>query len=133
MNRRVAILLTALLVAAVLLDPYTFHETASDAVVAAPWWQTTLGVADAVLLALTGVLVWRRVATIAYRVLAFEVLFALALAIGFVVRDGISRFERGFGGEEFVSYYLCTVMLRVLLLLLTQRLPRSAAQELNMD
>lgn len=123
----VAIVLVAVLVASVLLDPYTFHLTASDLVQPAPWWQRTLGLADVALLVLLGVLLWRRRPTLAFWVAGGETLYALALGIGFVARDGVARFIAGFGAEEYLTLYLGAIAVRVLVLLLTRLVERSRA------
>jgi hypothetical protein len=52
-----SVALVVLFVASVLLDPYTFRQTASDNIVAAPAWQMAVGLADAMLLSLIGLLV----------------------------------------------------------------------------
>jgi hypothetical protein len=122
MKRPVAILLVVVLVAGVLLDPYTFHSTASDFVQPAPWWQLTLGLTDAALLVLVGVLLWRRLPRTAFWVAGTEALYALALGIGFVERDGIARFVAGFGAEEYLTMYLGTIASRVLVLMFVQAL-----------
>ena len=98
MKRPVAILLVIGLVASVLLDPYTFHLTASDFVQPAPWWQLTLGLTDAALLILVGVLLWRWLPRTAFWVAGAEALYALALGIGFVVRRLTIDFARSFSG-----------------------------------
>lgn len=117
MRRTVALMGTAALLLAVLFDPYTFRKTASDAVVAAAPWQTALGLVDALLLAVAGLHVWRTNVRMAFRVLCVEALFNLALSIAWILRDGLARFSRGFGGEEYLSAYLGLMMLRVTLLL----------------
>jgi hypothetical protein len=122
MKRPVAILLVVMLVAGVLLDPYTFHSTASDFVQPAAWWQRTLGLTDAALLLLIGVLLWRRLPRTAFWVAGAEALYALALGIGFVEREGVARFIAGFGAEQYLTEYLGMIALRVVVLLLAQAL-----------
>jgi len=100
--------------AAVVLDPYTWHLTASDMVWPAPWWRTTLQLADGSLLVLAALLLWRRPRR-ASAVASTELLFALALGVLFVQRDGVHRFSRGFGGEESLSYYLVALACRAAL------------------
>jgi hypothetical protein len=58
--RRIAIALAALVLVTVLLDPYTFLRSASDAIVRAPWWQLSFGLLDASLVACGLALVWGR-------------------------------------------------------------------------
>jgi hypothetical protein len=127
MNRAIAILLAGLLAVGVLLDPYTFRHTASDFVEPAPWWQVTLGLADAALLLCTGMLLLRRLPLAAFWVAGAELLYALTLGVLFVARDGVARFVAGFGAEEYLTLYLATIALRVVLLLLTSTL-RSASR-----
>jgi hypothetical protein len=120
MKRAVGVALAALLAAAVLLDPYTLHQTASDAVLPAPAWRLALGLADVALLAAVGVLAFRREWPRASDVLTVETIFALSLAIALVTRDGVGRFVRGFAAEEYVSLYLASIAVRVLLLRIVQ-------------
>ena len=120
MKRAVGVALAALLAAAVLLDPYTLHQTASDAILPAPAWQLALGLADVALLAAVGVLAFRREWPRASDVLTVETIFALSLAIALVTRDGVGRFVRGFAAEEYVSLYLASIAVRVLLLRIVQ-------------
>ncbi len=48
--------------------------------------------------------------------LVAETLLNLGMSIAFIQRDGVSRFVRGLGAEEYLSAYLVLVGLRVLLL-----------------
>ena len=43
MMRRLSVAVVVLLVSSVLLDPYTFRQTASDIIVGAPAWQMAVG------------------------------------------------------------------------------------------
>jgi len=122
MKRPLAILLVVALIAGVLLDPYTLHLTASDFVQPAPWWQRTLGLMDVALLVSVGILLWRRLPRSAFWVAGAEALYALVLGIGFVERDGITRFVAGFGAQEYLTLYFGTIVVRVIVLLLAHAL-----------
>jgi hypothetical protein len=126
MSRAIGVVLAGALMVGVLLDPYTFSKTASDFVEPGPWWQMALGLLDAALLAWIAVLLTRRRALAAFWVAGTELVYALSLGIVFVARDGVSRFVAGFGAEEYLTLYLASIGLRVVLLLLTQTLRMSA-------
>jgi hypothetical protein len=122
------LLLGALVVATVLLDPYTFHFNASDYILPAPTWQLSLGLVDA-LLVISGVLVaWRGHREIAFLLLSFDALFAIGLCAILVHRDGLERFAAGIGAQEYLSLYLAALALRILLLVLVHRMPTTSAQ-----
>ena len=120
--RRLPVIIAVLLFLAVLMDPYTLHLNASNYVGPAPRWQLALGVGDLLLVALTGILTLRRVDCPAFAVMSVELPFALLAALVLMLRDGVGRFVHGFGAEEYASFYLCTVLLRVALLQLTRML-----------
>lgn len=119
MTRSIAVGVALVLVAGVLLDPYTFRESASDEIVLAPWWQMALGLADAALLVLVAILLWRRRSS-AFWIIGAELLYALTLGAVFVARDGVSRFLAGIGAREYLTLYLGTLALRVVLLMLAR-------------
>jgi hypothetical protein len=122
------LLLGTLVVATVLLDPYTFHLNASDYLQPAPAWQLSLGLVDA-LLVVSGVLVaWRGRREIGFLVLSFEALFTLGLCAILVHRDGVERFVAGIGAQEYLSVYLAALALRILLLVVVHRMPTATAQ-----
>ena len=127
MNRAIGIFLAGLLAVGVLLDPYTLRHTASDYIEPAPWWQMTLGLADAAFLVCVAMLLLRRLPLAAFWVAGAELLYALVLGIVFVARDGVSRFVAGFGAEEYLALYLATIALRLVLLFVTSAL-RSASR-----
>ena len=116
MKRAAGVGLSALLAIAVLLDPYTLRHDASDFVRPGPAWQIALGLTDVVLLAGVGILAFRQVWRRAFSLLTCEILFALLAAIVLVQRDGVARFIQGFGAEEYASFYLGSIALRVILL-----------------
>jgi hypothetical protein len=113
MRRIIAILFASVALVGVLLDPYTWSLNASDGVVRGPAWQVTLGLIDAILLALAIGYLLRRQNVHASRVFTGELLYALATAVLLINRDGIARFVRGFGAEEFLSAYLMALAFRV--------------------
>lgn len=118
--RPVGLILTALLALYVLGDPYTFHLNGSDAIWPAPVWQTALALLDVGLLALLAGLVVRRRARAALTTLTIETLYNLGLTTGLVWRDGLARFDVGFGGQD-VSRYLLLLMVRVVFLFILAR------------
>src|SRR5687768_3639562 len=99
MLRWLSFALIVLVLTGVLLDPYTLHHDASDAVVPGPLWQTLLGLVDLSLLSASLVMVWRRRYDRALGLLAFEALWAVGSALILINRDGMGRFVRGFGAE----------------------------------
>src|SRR5258707_461931 len=96
-------ILGALVFASILLDPYSWHLNASDAVVPAPAWQLTLSLIDAGVLVVGVGLALRDRAEVGFTVLAVEYLFNLGLCALLVHRDGVARFLHGFGAEEYLS------------------------------
>lgn len=116
MMRYVQAVLSAFVLFSVTVDPYTFRRTAGDYVQWGPWWQVALGIVDLLLLVALLAFVWRRDTRRSAQVLAIESLFNIAVAIGLLHRDGIARFIQGFGAEEYLSFYLFALAIRVLLL-----------------
>lgn len=125
MRRLMVSLLIGVLAAACILDPYALHANASDAVLHAPWWQTGLALLDVGLLGTALSLVWRGRDAAAFKLIGVEALFNLIVNLAWLLRDGVGRFVRGFGGEEYLSVYLILIALRVVLLLvLSNERPR---------
>jgi hypothetical protein len=116
MKRAAGVALSGLLVLAVLLDPYTLSHDASDFVRPGPAWQIALGLTDVVLLLGVGIFAFRQAWQRAFNVLTCEILLALLAAIVLVQRDGVARFIQGLGAEEYASFYLGSIALRVILL-----------------
>lgn len=125
MRRILQSILVIVIAAGVLLDPYTWRETGSDAVTAAPWWQTALAVSSLGLLGFTALSVWRSRNARAATAVLVEGLVSLISAAVLVERDGTNRFVHGLGAEQLLSWYLLLVACRMLLLYST--LPRSIA------
>jgi hypothetical protein len=97
----------------ILLDPYSFYQTASDVRVPAQWSQTTLAMVDVLLVVIGAVFAWRQKPYHALLTLSGEMIFNLALVISQVAQQGVSRFVMGFGAEEYLSIYLGTLVIRV--------------------
>lgn len=116
MKRAVLVVLSVLVLLSVATDPYTFRRTAGDYVEWAPWWQLSLGVLNLLLLCVLLVLVWRGRTWRASQVLAVETLYNLGVALALLHRDGLTRFIQGIGAEEYLSLYLLSIALRVILL-----------------
>lgn len=104
------------LLASVALDPYTLYSSASDAAIPAPWWQTAIAGADALLIIGFLVFVWRLQDHAAALSLSTAILVNLFSNIGYVQRDGVARFLLGYGAEEYLSVYLLFMSVRILLL-----------------
>lgn len=96
-----------------LVDPYTWFGDASDFVMPAPTWQTALGLANAALLIGSLVLMWRKRYGKVLAVLVGEFSFNVALNLIYLDRDGLQRFSHGFAGEQYLSWYLLFLLLRV--------------------
>lgn len=116
MSRLAMIALIGILILTVLLDPYTLHYNGSDAILPGPWWQRALGLGSVVLLVLVAALIWRAALEKAGGVLCAETLMSLGFSVVLIQRDGLARFQMGFGAEENLSWYLAALGLRVLLL-----------------
>jgi hypothetical protein len=116
MGRVARLLLLFAIMVGIALDPYSWHRTASDATIGAPWWQITGAVLALILGACAAAFIWRDHRSRAAVLLLIETLLSLAWSALLVRRDGMSRFVRGFGAEEFLSVYLVLLACRVLLL-----------------
>lgn len=116
MKRWVFAILSALILFSVAVDPYTLRRTAGDYVEWAPWWQVSLGIVNLLLLITLLVLVWRGDMRRASRLLTAETLYNIGVALALVHRDGIARFIHGIGAEQYLSFYLVAIGLRVILL-----------------
>jgi hypothetical protein len=119
--RGIAVTFSLILAAGVLIDPYTVHLNASDAILPAPMWQLVLGLLDVALLAAVGLLSWRRQFRQAASLLTIELVFALSSAMVLIGRDGLARFTHGIAAEQFASSYLTWIGVRVLLLAVLYR------------
>lgn len=126
MSRVAGVILIGVLIVTILVDPYTLRLNASDVIAQAPWWQTAIGLLSMGLLASVAVSLWRGRNARASKLLGIETLVTIGISIIYVQRDGISRFELGFGGEEYLTWFLIAVALRVYLLL---TLPLGAAAD----
>lgn len=107
---------TIVVILSVLWDPYTFFRDASDLVIRAPLWQVAAGLIDLVFLSAVAWSFWRGMIQRAAQLLMFETIYSLALSIGFVMRDGLDRYIRGIGAQEFLSVYLLMIIIRVVLI-----------------
>lgn len=125
MAKAANIFLIAVIAAGVVVDPYSWNASASDAVVAPSVWQPIMAVLALMLLVGSAACVWRERGPIAARLVVLEALLSLMVAAALVRRDGVSRFVRGIGAEEYLSIFLVLVAMRVLLL---YNLTRDAAQ-----
>lgn len=111
-RRGLIAVLTSLLVLAVLLDPYSFRESASDDLARAPLWQIGFAFLDILLIAWSGVSAWRGHTQRACLLLGLGTILNLAVAISQVHRDGIARFVMGYRAEEYLTWYLAALALR---------------------
>ena len=117
MIRRILFVVGLALVAlSVLVDPYTFHLTGSDAVVPAPLWQTSLALVDFgfVVAAVVSLVGGRGRAALS--ICVGEFLYALAFNLLMVARDGVARFYWGFGAESHVLDFVIIFGLRALII-----------------
>lgn len=119
MRRTICLILTGCVLALVLWDPYTLNYNSSDLVMPGPWWQLSLGLLDLGLLAYVLVLLWKRNPPRAFAILAAETVLSLLLMSILYHRDGVGRFRRGFGAEDYLWEYLLAMGLRVVVLALT--------------
>lgn len=116
MSRTAALGGAIVLVVWTIMDPFTFHCCGGDILNRAAWWHTALGVADVALLGAFGVFAWRGQTTIAFVTLTLEALYVLASAILSLRVAGLLRFTSGYAGTEFLSLFLATIGLRIILL-----------------
>jgi hypothetical protein len=113
MLRRVSLALITVVLIGLLLDPYTFHHDAGDAVMPAPVWQRVLGLVDLSLLAASLSMVWQKRYDGALALLGSETVWAIGSVLVLVNRDGMGRFIRGFGAEPYLTEYLAVMGLRL--------------------
>jgi hypothetical protein len=111
----------------IVLDPYSLHLNASDAVQRAPLWQMLSSLVDVVFLVAAAVLVIRARPRAAAIFLCGETLLTLGLNAGLVARDGLSRFTHGYGGEQYLTLYMLALAIRPLALLLLLSSPKEDA------
>jgi hypothetical protein len=123
---------TALLIVvalAILIDPYTFHQNASDAMMPAPLAQTALALIDFVLVVIGCVFIWRGMPVRALGVIVGEAVYNIALVSAQVSHDK-TRFLMGFDSHQYLSVYLLVIALRFLCVPLILRLaPRLRTHE----
>ena len=121
MKRLLPVLLLIVIAIGIVLDPYTFHETASDDMTAAPIWQTALALLDLGLVLIACGLIWRGAAVKALGVVVGEAVYNLVLVSVQVVHHR-SRFVMGVDSHQYLSVYLLVIALRFLSIPLIVRL-----------
>ena len=116
MHRVISLIVTGILLAGVLWDPYTYAYNGSDAVLPTPLWQTAFAIFDiSVLFALVALCIRGKLRGGA--VLAIiETGYYLAGNTVLYVRDGSARFVHGFGAESNLAEHVVVLVLRVLLI-----------------
>jgi uncharacterized membrane protein YozB (DUF420 family) len=115
--RKLAVSVLVLVVAAaVVLDPYSFHRNASDAVSPGPLWQRAMSLLGLVILLAVLAFTWRGRYRVASTAAVVEFLLNVAVCVILLQRDGLDRFRLGFGAEEYASFYLGSLAIRVVLL-----------------
>lgn len=100
-----------------ILDPYTYYSGAGDAVTGAPWWHVALAAVDLGLTVAFAVFGWRNRVWAAAGALLVGGLWSIGETVLYVRLDGLLRFAAGYGGSEFLSLYLGTLALRLVLIL----------------
>jgi hypothetical protein len=121
LKRLLPILLLIVVAIGIVLDPYTFHETASDDMTSAPIWQTGLALVDLGLVLIACGLIWRRAAANALGVVVGEAVYNLVL-VSVQVAHHKSRFLMGVDSHQYLSAYLFVIGLRFLSIPLIVRL-----------
>jgi hypothetical protein len=115
---------TALLIVvalAILIDPYTFLESASDEMMPAPWPQTALALLDFALVVVGCVFIWRGMPGRALGAIVGEAVYNIAVVSAQVWRDR-TRFLMGADSHQYLSVYLFAIALRFLSIPLILRL-----------
>lgn len=130
MKRAIVLLLLALVILAVIRDPFSFFETASDSRWPAPWWRILLTLSEIGCLMFAAAYLWLRRYDTALRLILAEAMFNVAIVAVQVRHYGIKRFLEGYGASEYLSWYLLTVLTRLVLVsvLALQRTPREEAE-----
>jgi hypothetical protein len=128
MKRVVPSIVIGVAALSVLIDPYTFYETASDDRIVAPWWQTAIAFTDLAVLAVAVVFVWRGAAYRGLLALGLEAVLNIGITAIQVGMHGVSRFLVGAGSQEYLSWYLAVVAVRVVGLVALAAAPQRAKE-----
>jgi hypothetical protein len=115
--RVIAAIALAFVALSIFRDPYTHYLNGSDVLLPAPVWQPVAGLLDIGLLITAIIFVLRASFSHATKVLATEFLYAIALNLILVHRDGIGRVIWGFGAERHTIDFIVVSGLRALILL----------------
>lgn len=113
--RAMVLLIAAVSLVSIWLDPFTYTMHPAGPEVAPTWWKS-VAIID------TGLLVWFSwsVATANWRpacfVMAFSIAFSLVMNAVYVRIRGVDRFLIVFQTQEILSFYLIVVCLRVIAL-----------------
>jgi hypothetical protein len=115
MRKFFPVVLTAILLAGVLTDPYTYARTGSDAILPAPLWQSAFAILDVgVLLALVVLAIRHRLRG-AMVLAVCETIFYLVGNAALYLRDGRERFVHGFGAESNLTEHVTVLIVRLVL------------------
>jgi len=114
--RKLGIVLSAVLVAAVALDPFTYSHFGSYDVLESVWWKPALAAVDAALLLGTSVLLWAGRREGASWLAAADVGLAISLGLAVGHRDMIRIALEGWVPFQVLGLvYLLTLLLRAAL------------------
>ncbi|MBX3175259.1 MAG: hypothetical protein KF709_12660 [Gemmatimonadaceae bacterium] len=113
--RVAAAALSALIVVAVVLDPYSWNLNGSDARQPAPAIQLFGALGSIALQVLAATLTLRGAFAVSARVAAAEIAVAAGALAYLLWRDGYRRFEWGLGAQDFVWLIALAFAARILL------------------
>lgn len=116
MKRGVALVLLVLVLLAVVRDPFSFFETASDDMWPAPWWRILLTLCEIGSLMFAAAYLWLRKYDMALALILAEAMFNVGIVAAQVHHYGMSRFLEGYGATEYLAWYLLTVLTRLILI-----------------
>ncbi len=116
-----ACLIALVMIVAVRLygDPYTLYMTSDEPFRPAPAWRTLVILLEFGIFACYSYFIWNKRDAAATVAISLATLIDLGLNILLVRLHGVGRFLGSFGTEEYLSTYLASTALRVIVLVFT--------------
>ena len=127
LRRFIPVVMVAVLLAGILVDPYTSARDGSDAIRRIPLWQLSFALLDIGFLFAFVALIIRDKSRGAFVLAIAETVYYLAGNALLYLRDGPDRFAHGLGGESNLGQHVTVVALRIALIVYLGFISRSRA------
>jgi len=127
LRRFIPVVMVAVLLAGILVDPYTFARDGSDAIRQIPLWQLSFAILDIGFLLAFVALIIRDKSRGAFVLAIAETVYYLAGNVLLYLRDGADRFAHGLGAESNFGQHVTVVALRIVLIVYLGFISRSRA------